>query len=141
MTEADIIKSDTAIRKGIDNRIAPEHRKNLPRLLALFAEIEAILGCAITLTSGYRSLALNKAVGGSKTSSHSLCLAGDFEVPGVSNLAVCKILAERLKDYDQIIYEFGEEGWVHVGLSEGANRKQKLSAVKENGKTVYKLGF
>ena len=141
MTESDITRSDTAVRRGIDNSIASEHRKNLPRLLALIDEIETITGCAVQLTSGYRSLALNKAVGGSKTSAHSLCLACDCEIPGVSNLHLCKLLADKLSDYDQIIYEFGEAGWVHVGLSEGVNRKQRLSAIKEGGKTVYKPGF
>jgi hypothetical protein len=148
ITEADITKSMTATRRGIDNAIAPEHRKNLPRLLALAERIQTILGGDITLTSGYRSPALNKAVGGSKTSAHCLCLALDCEKAGMSNLAVCQKLAKELTEYDKIIFEFGSKddpsaGWCHVSLSpEGtAPRKQNLSAVKENGKTVYKPGF
>jgi hypothetical protein len=142
MTEADVVRSATAVRRGIDNSITPEHRKNLPRLLSLIATIESVVG-KMTITSGYRSPALNTAVGGSKTSAHSLCLAVDFEVPGKSNLTVCQALQKVLTDYDQIIYEFGEAGWVHVGLSaEGkAPRKQALSAIKQDGKTVYKSGF
>jgi uncharacterized protein YcbK (DUF882 family) len=141
-TEKDLIKSETATRRGIDNSIAPEHRKNLSLILALLDEIESILGCQISVTSCYRSPKLNTAVGGSKTSSHSILLAVDFEVKGMSNLKVCETLSNKLKDYDQIINEFPEtDGWVHVGISIGAGRKQKLTANKINGKTVYSQGF
>jgi hypothetical protein len=143
-TEASIIKSQNAVRKGIDNAIAAEHRHNLPRLLDLLDEVEAVLGCQVTLGSGYRSPKLNAATpGSSKTSAHSRCLAVDFEVPGMSNLLICQKLAIGLKDYDQIIYEFGEPGWVHVGLSESLpGRRQKLTARKNaQGKTEYPLGF
>lgn len=139
--ERDITRSATAVRLGIDNTIAPEHRANLPRLLDLLDRIETALGWQVVLTSAYRSPKLNVAVKGSKSSAHCLCLAVDIEVPDLANITVCKMLAEKLHDFDQIIYEFGEEGWVHVGLSSATPRRQTLTAAKVNGKTVYSPGF
>ena len=46
-------------------------------------------------------------------------------------------------NYDQIIWEFGDDNnpdWVHVSyVSDSENRTRALKAVKENGKTAYKV--
>jgi hypothetical protein len=45
-------------------------------------------------------------------------------------------------DYDQLIWEFGDDSnpdWVHVSYVDAeTNRKRKLKAYKEDGKTRYK---
>jgi hypothetical protein len=49
-------------------------------------------------------------------------------------------------DFTQVILEFytpgvPDSGWVHVSYVEGNIKKQVLTAMKENGKTVYKPGL
>ena len=132
-------KSETAIRKRIDNTPNSVHATNLK------AVCEKILE-PVRINSGYRGPALNAAVGGSSKSQHCNGEAVDFEIDGLPNPELAKWVSENC-DFDQIILEFYDpkegpnSGWVHASYSAGKNRKQKLTAVTENGKTVYKPGF
>ena len=98
------------------------------------------------INSGYRGPDLNKAVGGSATSQHCKGQAVDIEVPGVANYDVAEWIKDNL-DFDQVILEFytpgiPDSGWVHVSYNNtGEQRKSVLTAMKENGKTVYKHGL
>jgi len=140
-TTEELTRSSTAIRHGMNNDI-PSFLMSNARLMAETLEvIRARFQSPVRVTSCYRSPALNTLVGGSKTSSHIHALAADFTVDGFSNKLVCEILASMLTNFDQIIYEFGETGWVHLGLSKTSPRGEVLSAVKQNGKTVYKKGI
>jgi len=140
-TFREMLTSSTAIRLGLSN-IPDDNEiyKNLQWLCEALELIRAGLGKPIRIVSGYRDEAVNTAVGGSKNSAHCKGLAADFTVKGTSLLEVCKAIPAWVKDFDQIIYEFGEAGWVHLGLSVKP-RRQLLSAVKEGGKTVYKEGL
>jgi hypothetical protein len=94
------------------------------------------------INSGYRGPALNEAVGGSSNSQHCKGEAVDIECPGTGNYDVAKWIEDNL-DFDQLILEFytpgiPDSGWVHVSYKSEGNRKQSLTAMKENGKTVYK---
>jgi zinc D-Ala-D-Ala carboxypeptidase len=92
----------------------------------------------LQVTSAYRSPEVNKKVGGSKTSQHVQAQAADLKFHG-GNDVLFKWISRNV-EYDQLIWEFGtdvEPAWVHVSYSEGKNRKQKLKAVKLNGKTKY----
>ena len=69
----------------------------------------------------------------------------DIECPGTPNYDVASWIAENL-DFDQLILEFytpgiADSGWVHVSYKSEGNRKSVLTAMKENGKTVYKPGL
>ena len=79
---AEFTASDTAARKGIDNTLP---RELLPAALAtaeMMERIRAVLGGkAIIITSGYRSPALNTAIGSTHTSDHPKALAVDFKCP------------------------------------------------------------
>lgn len=97
-----------------------------------------LLGIPITVTSGYRSDAVNKAVGGAKTSQHCKGEAADL---------VCsdnRLLFEVIRGsvvFDQLIWEYGTDEqpqWVHVSYRSQGNRGEVLRAVKENGRTTYK---
>ena len=94
------------------------------------------------INSGYRGPALNEAVGGSSKSQHCKGEAVDIECPGTGNYDVAKWIEENC-DFDQLILEFytpgiPDSGWVHVSYKAEGNRKSILTAMKENGKTVYK---
>jgi zinc D-Ala-D-Ala carboxypeptidase len=97
------------------------------------------VGFPIAISSGLRVPALNAAVKGSKTSQHTTGEAVDINVPG-RNKIIFDWIVNNL-DFDQIIWEFGtdaEPNWVHVSYKKNeVNRKQKLKAIKENGKTKY----
>ena len=100
----------------------------------VFEPLRLYLGRAITISSGYRSPALNRAVGGSATSQHKKAEAMDIKI-GAKGFHYIKDNLE----FDQLIWEFGtdhEPQWIHVSYSK-SNRKQVLKAIKSNGKTKY----
>jgi len=142
---AEVTKSDTASRRGISNEPTPEHLENLKTICTeVFDKVREHFGVPIYISSGYRSAALNKAIGGSSTSDHNLGRAldldQDFRSNGITNMDVFKFIKDNL-EFDQLIYEFGNSknpDWVHVGYRKGANRKQILVAYKEGTKTKYK---
>jgi hypothetical protein len=141
---AEVTRSDTAKRKGIDNSPTVEHLENLKVISEeVFDKVREYFGVPIFISSGYRSAALNKAIGGSATSDHNLGKALDLDQDGhgngVTNADVFNYIKSNL-DFDQLIWEFGTDknpDWVHVGYRKGANRKQILKAVREGGKTKY----
>ena len=140
-------KSETAIRKRIDNTPNSEHAQNLKNVCEKILEpVRNHFQKPVRINSGYRGPALNSAVGGSSKSQHCNGEAVDFEIDGLANPELAKWVAANC-EFDQIILEFYDpkegpnSGWVHASYSAGKNRKQKLTAVTENGKTVYKPGF
>ena len=144
---AEVTKSGTAKRLGIDNNPTPEHLANL-KLVAekIFEPIRNHFKKPINVSSGYRSKALNDATpGSSPTSQHcsgeALDLDQDSMNTGVTNKMVFEYIKNNL-NFDQLIWEFGTDAnpdWVHVSYeSTGRQRKQILKAVRVNGKTAYK---
>lgn len=143
---AEVTRSDSAKRKGISNQPTPEHIENFKKLAEkVFEPIRNHFKVPIHISSGYRSKALNEAIGGSLTSQHCSGEAIDIDMDGsasgVSNADVFKYIKDHL-EFDQLIWEFGTDknpDWVHVSYeSSGKQRKQILKAVKVGGKTAYK---
>lgn len=134
-------RSANAEALHIDNTIPDKLVSNALRVAVVLETIREHFGKPIDVLSCYRSPEVNAAVGGSSKSAHMNALAADGRIKGVSVKEICEWVRDNVPDYDQIIYEFGEQGWFHVGLSYGSPRKQALTAVKENGKTVYKAGI
>ncbi len=132
-TLEEMILSQTAARRGIDNKPTPEIVKNLKETCALLEAVRIALGgVPILISSGYRSPALNKAVGGSKTSAHMEGFAADFTAPAFGTpLQVARAISAAGIAYDQLIHEFGV--WVHIGLRAGALRKEDLSIFSGTG--------
>lgn len=142
---SEIIRSDSAKRKGISNMPTEEHINNF-KILAekVFEPIREHFGVPIHISSGYRSKELNDAIGGSLTSQHCTGEAIDIDMDGSNNGVTNKKVFDFIKDnliFDQLIYEFGNDSnpdWVHVSYeSTGKQRKQVLKAIKEGGKTKY----
>ena len=138
-------RSNTAIRRGIDNIPDVEELENM-KLIAekVFEPLRKWVGGPIKINSFYRSPELNVAIGGSKKSQHCHGQAIDIDdtYGHRSNASMFHHLRYSL-DYDQIIWEFGDDknpAWVHVSyVSEEKNRHRCLQAYKENGKTKYKV--
>ena len=141
---AEITRSDTAKRHGIDNTPTAEHLENF-KLLAdkVFEPIREHFKTPIFISSGYRSKALNSFIKGSASSQHCMGQAIDIDMDGsngeVTNRMVFDFIKNKL-DFDQLIWEFGTDfnpDWVHVSYVKGKNRKQKLKAIRSGGKTSY----
>jgi zinc D-Ala-D-Ala carboxypeptidase len=140
---AEVTRSETAKRKGISNMPTPEHLENFKKLAEnVFQPIREHFGVPIHISSGYRSKALNTAVGGSLSSQHCTGEAIDIDMDGTSitNKQVFDFVKEHV-NFDQMIWEFGTDAnpdWVHVSYeSTGKQRKQVLRAVKQGGATKY----
>ena len=144
-TLTEFTKSQTALRMGIDNTPDSEHLGNATELFRnVVQKVRDKFGPTV-INSGYRGPELNKAIGGSATSQHCKGEAVDIECPGTPNYDVAKFIEDEL-DFDQLILEFytpgiPDSGWVHVSYKSEGNRKSVLTAMKENGKTVYKPGL
>ena len=138
---AEMVRSQTASRKGIRNRPGPNQIEALELLCKnVLQPVRDHFGKPVNVSSGYRSPKLNRAIGGSGSSQHCKGEAADFTVSGVSNLEVCKWM-EKTLNYDQLIYEYGESGWVHCSFSATRTRNVELSAVRRSGRTKYLTGF
>ena len=140
---AEMTKSSTAQRRGIDNMPTPEHMENMKVLAAkIFQPIREHFNRPILISSGYRSKALNDAIGGSQTSQHSIGEAIDIDMDGttLSNTDVFNYIKDNL-EFDQLIWEFGNDekpDWVHVSYkANGKQRKSILVAKRINNKTTY----
>ena len=141
-----MLKSRTATRLGLSNSPSEEHVKNMQALAEnIFQPLRDYFGVPIHISSGYRSEALNKAIGGSKSSQHCKGEAMDIDRDGYSqpdNAQIFEYIKNNL-DFDQMIWEFGTQQnpeWVHVSHKrDGKNRAELLVAYKTSyGKTRYR---
>ena len=139
----EVTRSETAKRRGISNMPTPEHIENF-KLLAekVFQPIREHFGVPIHISSGYRSKALNTAIGGSLTSQHCSgeAIDIDMDATSITNKQIFDYIKDNL-NFDQMIWEFGTDtnpDWVHVSYeSTGKQRKQILKAVKSAKGTAY----
>lgn len=140
---SEMIISSEAKRKGINNVPSESIVSNMKKLaINVFQPIREHFNAPIHISSGFRSIELNKAIGGSSSSQHCSGEAMDIDMDGttISNAQVFKWIKDNLV-FDQLIWEFGTDAnpdWVHVSYeSTGKQRKQILKAVRKNGKTSY----
>lgn len=106
-------------------------------MLAGFAErIREIIGKPVTINSGYRCPALNKAVGGVSSSQHVLAEALDIKVSGKTAAELLQIIVVSDLKYDQVIWEKPKCGaaWLHISIG---SKKEKL---KWDGTRYSKIG-
>tara|TARA_R110002167_G_scaffold224191_1_gene429591 strand:+ start:1003 stop:1473 length:471 start_codon:yes stop_codon:yes gene_type:complete len=145
LTYEEVIHSDTAIRRGIANEPNDEQLYAI-KILAehIFQPVRDYFGVPVLINSFFRSLTLNKRIGGSKTSQHCANNGAAMDIRGsngVSNADLFNYIRENL-EFDQLIWEFGtdrEPKWVHVSLKSSRNRGQVLRLYKENGHTKTKV--
>ena len=134
----ELLKSQTAARKGIDNK--PKDPAIIEKLQVLCEKVlqpvRDHFGKPVVINSGYRCPKLNKAIGSSSKSQHTKGEAADIEIPGVSNKELAEWIEDNL-EFDQCILEFyngidPSSGWVHVSYKDDkSNRKQTLTINKD----------
>ena len=128
---SELTKSQTAERKGIDNKPTLEHIENLTELCTQILEpTRRNFGKPMIITSGYRSEELCVAIGSKTTSQHAKGQASDFEMIGLDNKSLAKYIKNNLV-FDQLILEFytpndPSSGWVHCSYNKDENRKEAL---------------
>ena len=139
----ELIASDTAKAKGIDNSPTTEVRANLVALIeTLLDPLREAWKSPIRVTSGYRCAALNKAVKGSSTSAHLYGCAADI-VPLNGKIAEFKAFCRdyfgnRRHLFDQVIFEDnGKSEWVHIGLKTKDGRKRGQLMEYKNNRYTY----
>lgn len=136
--------SNTATRRGIKNVPTEKHLIAIRALAKhVFEPMRKHFDKPIRVNSFFRSVALNKAIGGSSTSQHCKGEAIDLDATeGFTNKQIYNYIKNNL-EYDQLIWEFGtdkEPDWVHVSYrANGKNRKQQLRASRKGGRTVYEV--
>ena len=126
-------RSEKAAELGIDNTPAPEHAEAL-RLLCLHVlqPLREHLGKPITITSGYRSPALNKAIGGAAGSQHTKGEAADIKVRGLPAEDLAREIVLAGLPFDQVIwYADDNGGQVHVSFSAARQRGDKLHSPRK----------
>ena len=137
--------SQTATRKDIDNIPSAEILKRMKAVAEnIFEPLRAHVGGPIKINSFYRSINLNVAIGGAKSSQHTRGEAMDIDdtFGHMSNKNMFEFIKDEL-DFDQLIWEFGDDNnpaWIHVSyVSNENNRRRILKASKQQGKTVYNV--
>jgi len=130
ITLAEATTSQTAVRKNIPNIPNEKELENMKHVAVnVFDKVREHFGKPIRVSSFFRCLRLNNAVGGSKTSQHIKGMAIDMQgTNGLTNAEIFHYIKDNL-EFDQLIWEYGTEqepAWVHVSLVKGKNRKQVL---------------
>lgn len=136
-TFAELTRSQTAIRRGIDNTPPVEACGALVLLAERVLEpIRELVGGPLNVSSGYRCPRLNTLIGGAAESQHILGQAADF-TSWTSNTNVFEGILASDVPYDQLILEFGDLGWVHVSYRANP-RHEALTAHRDGrGRVVY----
>lgn len=142
----EMVKSETALRQGLDNTPGDVEINNIKMLAEqVLQPVRNQYKRGVKVNSGFRHPNVNAAVGGSRTSDHCKGMAADIEIPGVANAELAEWIKDNL-EFTQLILEFytpgiPDSGWVHVSYDPANLKKQVMTAMKENGKTVYKPGL
>lgn len=129
-TIEELCQSETAEKYKIDNTPSEEIKKNLETLVdCLLDPLREAWGSPIIINSGYRCPILNKAVGGSKTSSHMLGWSVDMRPKNGKMEEFKKFVVEFIKTrfWDQCILEkSGDVEWIHLSLYNNSGKQRKM---------------
>lgn len=139
-TLSEMLVSQTASRRGFSEQFNPPQNviDNL-RKVAVYGlqKIRDHYDRPLIVTSGYRCLRTNRAIGSSDGSDHVQGYAADFTVPGISTLALAKWIQKNI-NYDQLILEFGtlrDPDWIHLSLNP-RGRNQILRIGREGASSL-----
>lgn len=130
-TLAEMTTSQIANREGIDNSPDSQSIANLVELCQTLEAVRSLVDRPILISSGYRSKALNRKIGGAATSAHVRGLAADIIAVSLAPRELARRIIDSGLPFDQLILEF--DGWVHLGLAETAPRQQILTIRRGTG--------
>jgi len=146
ITYKEATRSQVAIKKGIENIPSFHQLQNMKALAQrVFEPLRIWAETRLFISSFFRSLTLNFAIGGSPKSDHCAMndtAAMDIDADvygGITNRQVFHFIRDNL-DFDQLIWEYGNDeqpDWVHVSYSRGINRKIILRAFRTETGTKY----
>ena len=129
----EMIASEIGARRGLDNTPNATEIANLVRTAGLLEQVRKVLGKPIIINSGFRSKAVNDAVGSKDTSQHRIGCAADIRVPGMTPKEVVEAIVKADIPYDQVIREF--DSWTHISVPDMPARPTRKQAliIDKNG--------
>lgn len=142
-TREEFTASDTALRLGIDNslpeQMLDEARRTCEMMERIRARLTRLAGqqVPIVVTSGYRCLQLNRAIGSADTSDHVRAMAMDFKAGYFgAPYHVARMLAPLVDELSigQLIHEYGT--WVHVSTRLPADPINRIITISKRGTEV-----
>lgn len=136
-TLAELVASSTAMRLRLDNTPPESVIASLRTTAEMLERIRATLGVPVMVTSGYRSPAVNKAVGGVTSSDHTMGQAADFVAPKYgSPYLIASLLAPLVSTLgiEQLILE-GVKGkqWIHVSTRKPSKPVNRILTITDAG--------
>lgn len=137
-TLEELSTSEIALRKGLGNLPGEDEIAYLKRLCEeLLEPARLLLGVPLHINSGYRSRAVNKAVGGSVMSAHTYGRAADFVPVGLALKDAFDMLRTSKLPYDQLLAECNS--WLHIAIAADdiEPRRQALTATGGPGNWKY----
>jgi len=136
-TLEELTVSQEAAREGLRNDPDIVQIDNLRALcLNVLEPLRARVRKPIVVTSGFRSVTLNRRIGGTRASQHTRGEAADIIVPGMDPVDLFQLVRAMKLPFDQVIEEFGR--WVHVSHKRlGPQRGSVLVAYRKAGETIY----
>lgn len=139
-TLLEFTRSATADRLRVDNTPTPKALDNLKRTAQMLEGVRSVLGQPVIVTSGYRSKAVNAAVGGVTSSDHATGQAADIVCPKYGTpYEVAKALSRHVDalGIGQLIYEsIGGKHWVHISTRKPAKPVNRVITITGKGAQV-----
>ena len=134
---SELTASTTAKRLGLNNIPDGAALYQLTKLAEMLERVRSKLGVPVTVTSAYRSPAVNKAVGGRTSSDHCKGMAADIVAPRFGTAhAVAAAIAPHVSELGigQIILE-GIKGkqWVHLSIDPVDNPVNRIITITDAG--------
>lgn len=134
----ELTRSDTAKRLDIRNEPNDVQIANLHTLAEGLEQVRNKLNSnPIWVTSGFRSMDLNRVIKSKDTSYHTYGLAADFTCPGYGDVhQVMRTLAKSSIEFDQLILEHGS--WIHIAFPKGTDKpRRQMLSISNSGVLIY----